>query len=639
MKRIFKFLLLFLMVSSILSPALAEKDESLTIAFTHDMHDNLEAFNMEVDGKIESRGGFSRLYSAILKEREKDKDLLLVDAGDYSMGTLYQTIFTTHSPALRLMGKMGYDATTFGNHEYDFRPEGLSQSLLTALKSKEKLPLIVASNTQFPQEMNNGLKDLKEAFNRFGVKDYALIEKKGIKIGIIALMGEEADSNAPMAEVKFLSNIEEAKRVVGILKNEEEADLIVALSHSGTDGKRGKSEDELLAKDVPQIDIIISGHSHTELPEPIIINNTIIASSGRYGENLGVLKIVKDEDRWTLEDYNIKPIDNSYEAEPEIESMIDSFKISVEDEYLSKFGLKYDDIVARTPFNFTPSLKIGDIQEEEPLGYLIGSAYKYAIKKAEGKNYKPIDVAVVPSGVIRDSFTKGDIRVRDIFKVSPLGIGKDKISGYPLIDVYLTGKELKTAAEVDASIQPIMSSAQLYMDGLKYSFNPNRIIFNKLTDISLLTETGEEELEDNKLYRVVANLYTAQMLNIVGDQSMGLLSIVPKDKNGKTIDNFEDRIIYDNGQELKEWVALTQFLQASPKKDGVPTVDEYYAQKQGVKIVNNDKSLKARLEKPNRISIGIMLGVFVVCIVLGSLIVFFRRKKRRRKRKKSRMLY
>nr|WP_300002403.1 bifunctional UDP-sugar hydrolase/5'-nucleotidase [Tissierella sp.] len=633
MKKMLRYLLLFLLVSSIIFPALAEKNESITIAFTHDMHDNLESFNMEVDGKVESRGGFSRLYSAIEKEREKDKDLLLVDAGDYSMGTLYQTIYTTHSPALRLMGRMGYDAVTFGNHEYDFRPQGLSQSLLSALDSGERLPLIVASNTQFPEEdSNQGLQDLEETFDKFGVKDYAVIEKKGIKIGILGLMGEEADSNAPMAEVTFQSMIEESKRVVGILKNEENVDLIVALSHAGTDGKRGKSEDELLAKDVPEIDIIISGHSHTELSEPIIIGSTIIASSGRYGENLGLMEIVKDQKVWKLKDYKIKPIDDRYQANTEIEATIENFKIDVENEYLDRFDLKYDEVIARSPFNFTPSLKIGDIQEEEPLGHLIGAAYKYAVKKAEGENYEPIDVAVVPSGVIRDSFTKGDITVRDIFKVSPLGIGKDKISGYPLIDVYLTGKELKTAAEVDASIQPLMTSAQLYMEGLKYSFNPNRVIFNKLTDISLLTETGEKELEDDTLYRVVANLYTAQMLNIVGDQSKGLLTIVPKDKDGQEVENFEDRIIYDNEEELKEWVALTQFLRSFPEKDGLPTIDESYAQKQGLKIVNNDKTIKARLENPNKISIAIIGILAFVIIVLITLIVFFRKRKKLRKR-------
>lgn len=624
MKKSLKFLLFLLMLSSFSFPSFAEDRDSLTILFTHDLHDNLEAFDMRVDERIESRGGFSRLYSAILQERKKDKDLILLDAGDYSMGTLYQTIFASHSPALRLMGHMGYHATTFGNHEYDFRPEGLSQSLLTALKSGERLPGLVASNTKFPEEdISDSLKELQDTFDKVNVKDYLVIDKKGIKIGIIGLMGEEADSNAPMAEVDFTDIVEESKALVELLKDKEKADLIIALSHTGTDGTPGKTEDEILAQQVPDLDIIISGHSHTELAEPIVVGKTIIASSGRYGENLGTMKITKDGDRWKLEDYRLKAIDASYEKNPEIEKIIAAFKKDLEKEYLGKFDLKYDQVIAESSFNFTPSLDIGALHEEEALGYLIGDAYKYAIKEVEGEDYKNIDVSVIPSGIIRDSFTKGPISVKDIFKVSPLGIGEDKISGYPLIDVYLTGKELKTAAEVDASIQPLMKAAQLYMSGLKYSFNPNRIIFNKVTDVSLVTDSGQVELVDDRLYRVAANLYSAQMLNIVGDKSMGLLSIVPKDEDGEEIIRFEDRIIYDDGEELKEWLALTKYLKSFPEEDGLPQIDKYYAEKQGLKIVNDDKSLLARLEKPNKISMAIFLIILAITLLIVFLIRFF----------------
>ena len=626
MKKLFKFLLPFLVLISLLVPVFGEDKDNLTILFTHDMHDNLEAFNMMKDGKVESRGGFARLSTAIQQERKSDSNLLLLDAGDYSMGTLYQTIYETQSPALRLMGKIGYDATTLGNHEFDFRPEGLSNSLLAALNSEEKLPPIVASNTKFPEgDLTDSLKDLRDTFDIVDVQDYLIVEKKGIKIGIIGLMGEEADSNAPMAEVEFTNIVDESKKLTDILKNKENVDLIIALSHTGTDGKKGKSEDEVLAKKVPDIDIIISGHSHTVLPNPIIIGNTIIASSGRYTENLGKMTITRENENWLLKEYDIKRIDDSFKEDEEVITIIDGFKKDIENEYLSRFNLKYDEVIAKSSFNFTPSLELAEKQEEEPLGYLIGDAYKHAIKEAEGKDYKHIDVAVVPSGVIRDSLTEGDITVKDVFKVVSLGIGKDKLSGYPLLDVYLTGKELKVAAEVDASIQPLMSAAQLYMSGLKYSFNPNRMIFNKITDVNILSENGEENnLEDDKLYRVVANLYSAQMLNVVGDKSFGILSIEPKDEDGNPIEDFEERIIYDNGEEVKEWVALNNYLKSFPKENGLPQIDQSYSEKQGVKIVNTDTSLKSRLEKPNKISIGILsivLTAFILIILLIRLII------------------
>src|SRR5699024_3113658 len=361
---------------------------------------------------------------------------------------------------------------------------------------------------------------------------------------------------------------------------------------------------------------------------PIIINNTIIASSGNYTKNLGVMNIINDDGKWKLQNYNIKKIDDSYDNDPKIDKLIEKFKEDIEDEYLSKFDLKYDEVIASSNFNFTPVSALGKVQEEEPLGYLIGDGYKYAIKEAEQENYRKVDVAVVASGVIRDSFTKGDIMVKDVFQVSSLGIGKDKLAGYPLIDVYLTGKELKTAAEIGASVQPIMGAAQLYMSGLKYSFNPNRIIFNKVTDINLETNNGKIKLADDKLYRVVANLYTGQMLDLVNDKSKGLLSIIPKDEDGNEVLDFEDRILYNDGEEIKEWLALAEYLQSFPEKDGIPQIPEYYSKKQDRKIVDNDNSIKAKLTKLNRISIAIIFIPIILLILTILLTRFFIRRKK-----------
>ena len=136
-----------------------------------------------------------------------------------------------------------------------------------------------------------------------------------------------------------------------------------------------------------------------------------------------------------------------------------------------------------------------------------------------------MDAAIVPAGTIRDSFFQGDITVTDAFRVSSLGIGADKMPGYPLISIYLTGKELKAVCEVDVSVTPLMNEAQLFISGMQYTFNPNRLIFNKVIDSNLvkthkltdeITKEYLEEIQDDKLYRVVAGLYSAQMLSVVG---------------------------------------------------------------------------------------------------------------------------
>lgn len=627
-------IVLAIMLISLIIPAplASAKGESLTILFTHDMHDHLLPYTQLKDGNIITLGGYARLYTAITEERKKDSNLLLVDAGDFSMGTLFQTIFDSHAPQLRIMGQMGYDVTTFGNHEFDFRADGLAHSLSVAKDSGDPLPKIVATNVSFPMgqeaELTPSLEKLKNSMDGYGVEDYIVLERKGIRIGVFGLMGKDAISNAPMAEVQFEDPIEKAKETVDILKNREKVDLILCLSHSGTDGDSPKTEDEILAKEVPEIDIIISGHSHTELKEPIIVGSTIIGSCGEYGQNLGVIRISRNQNNlWVLDDYNLEPIDDSIPQDEEIINTIAYYKDIVKEDYLDEFSLSFDEILARSPFNFTPSSQIGDEHKEEPLGNLISDAYIYAVQQAEGEDYEPIAVSIVPKGTIRGSFVKGDISVSDVFIVSSLGIGGDGTPGYPLVSVYLTGKELKTVCEVDSSITPIMKAAQLYMSGISYTFNPNRLIFNRATNISFQHPDGSlEEIDDNKLYRIVAGLYSAQMLPTINDKSFGLLSLIPKTKEGDPVINYEDHIIMDrskeNGGEVKEWYAIAQYLESFDKgEDGLPIIPLYYSKAQNRKILDNSKDFASLLKEPNKIAILVYLILLVLISGLGFLII------------------
>ncbi|NLC67362.1 MAG: bifunctional metallophosphatase/5'-nucleotidase [Clostridiaceae bacterium] len=623
----------------------------ITILFTHDKHDHFLPFKTLQEGKVVQLGGYARLQSTINEERQENPDLLLLDAGDFSMGTLFQTMFASDGIGLRIMGKMGYDVVTLGNHEFDFRADGLAASLDAARKSGDKLPLMVVSNGSFPvdkdRKMDESLAKLKKAMDDYGVREYVIIERSGVKIGIFGLMGKESASQAPMSGMVFTDPVEKAKEIVKKLKEDEKVELIICLSHSGTEEKKTDSEDEILAKKVPGIDVIISGHSHRILEEPIIAGNTIIGSCGENGANLGILSISRDpgttgtggtgSGAWKLVEYKLKPIDSSLPENPGISQTIDQYKEMVQENYLDKLGMKFDDVLARTDFSFNSLPDMREEHREEPLGNLIGDAYIYAVKRTEGANYEPVTAAVVPAGTIRGSFVKGDITVYDAFNASSLGIGKDKMSGYPLISVYLTGKELKTVCEVDASIAPIMQAAQLHISGLKYSFNPRRLIFNRVTRVQIQKPDGTlEEIDDNRLYRVIAGLYTAQMLSVVGEKSFGLLSIVPKTRDGSPITDFEEHIITDasggRNNEVKEWLAIAMYLQSFDKMGGIPRVPEYYSQPRGRKIVETSSDIISLLSNPN----GITLGVYAIIIVIASVVILaivmiIRRKRRRRR--------
>ncbi|OPX88468.1 MAG: Trifunctional nucleotide phosphoesterase protein YfkN precursor [Pelotomaculum sp. PtaB.Bin104] len=611
--------------------------KAMTILFTHDLHDHFLPAKLEQDGVIINYGGYARLKSAIDAEKMKNPAALVLDAGDFSMGTPFQTLFQSDAPELRTMGQMGYDVVTLGNHEYDYRAAGLAGSLNAARQSRDPLPQIVQSNVTYPANPDGSLppslEDLKEAARDYGIKEYMLIDRGGFRIGVFGLMGKEAASNAPMSGVKFVDQLENAGRIVKLLKQQENADLIVCLSHSGTWAERSQSEDESLAQKVPEIDVIISGHTHTSLDRPVISGRTIIASSGDSCKNLGVINISQVSDgTWQLESYRLQQIDDRLPEDGHISGIVDHYRQQVQAKYFDRFDLKYDQVLAAAPFSFQPVDQIINQHAEATLGNLISDAYIYAVMQAEGANYVPVDASIVPVGTIRGSFYAGAITAADAFSASSLGTGADQMPGYPLITVYLTGKELKAACEVDASVSPMMRDAQLFMSGVNFNFNPNRLPFNRVVQTSLQRPDGTvEEINDGKLYRVAAGLYSAQMLSVVGEKSHGLLSLVPKTRDGIPITDFEAHIVNDttggNNREVKEWLALARYLQSFAQADGVAQVPQYYNETHGRKVVDNSRHLLALISNPNGIALTAYAGVIVLVTLMAIIIKVAVRKK------------
>ena len=611
-------------------PAFAEEKsqskKEVEIIFTHDLHSHLESFTTEIDGTQQKVGGFARIATIIKNKKKQNPEALVVDGGDFSMGTLYQTIYESEASELRMLGKIGFDATTLGNHETDYRNEGLANMLNAAKESGDPLPQFLLSNISFENATEEEA-NVEKAMDNYGVKPYTIIEKNGVKIGLFGIFGKTSIEYSPTSTLEFLDQVESAKAAVKALK-EEGADVIVCLSHSGTDPDPEKSEDEILAKEVPEIDVIVSGHTHTKLEQPIIVGDTVIGSSGEYGIYVGTMKLQQKENgRWELEEYELIPTTSDIPEDQETKGQLTYFKERINETYLSQYGYEMGEVLAKNEVEFTPMSLMGKRHQEENLGDFIADSYIDTIQKEEGDAYEPIAAAIVPAGVIRETIPLGDVTVDDAFMTMSLGIGKDKVPGYPLVNVYLTGKELKTVAEVDASISPIMEVAQLYTAGLHFTFSPKRLILNKVIETSLWDEKTEQQssIDDNRLYRVVADLYSGQMLSAVEDQSFGLLAITPKDRNGNPVENLEDHLIYrEDGKELKAWLCVSNYLESFGETGGetVGTVPTYYEELHNRKVVDQSGSLKSLISNPNKFT-WIAIGIVVFLLILISFIVRF----------------
>jgi hypothetical protein len=223
------------------------------------------------------------------------------------------------------------------------------------------------------------------------------------------------------------------------------------------------------------------------------------------------------------------------------------------------------------------------------LGDLITDAFRFAVRQAEGKNYRYVHIAVTADGIIRDTFLTGGITVADAFKVLSPGLGMDDRAGHPLITFYLTGEELRRMLEIQTSIAPIKHGAHLQVSGVRFTFNPRRVPFDRVVSVAVQDEDGAfRPLLPDKLYRVCVNAYMAGMLNYVRRASHGLIQFTPKDDKRRPVTDWQAvRVDADAGaagiQELKEWVALALYLRSLPDRNGngVPDLPERYRNPDG----------------------------------------------------------
>lgn len=656
MKRFLKLLVIGILVY----PTFLFGEEKLvTIIHTNDLHSHLLGFSPNIDytplrtGDDSTIGGWARIAAVIKSEKSKRTNpTLVLDAGDFLMGSLFHMVAREEALELGLMKEMGYDVVTLGNHEFDLMPRGLAR-ILTSAHQKGGMPEVVSSNLVFSQESNED-DTLEELFKKELIKPYIIREIQGIRIGIYGILGKDAAEVSPFARpMKFRDPVETSREMVKMLREKEKVDLVICLSHCGLREKKSLSEDDRLAKEVPGIDLIVSGHSHTRLKDPLMVNQTMIVQAGGHGEYLGVLDLAYERGKLKLKGYKLVEINDTVHGDEKIQKRVESYIGIINEKVLKEVHLNFHGVVARTEFD----LRFQD--DESNLGNLIADSIRWEINRIDYDRNDPVTkvvVAIESNGVIRDDLLKGktgNIAVCDLFRTVPLGFSRgDDTMGYPLITCYFYAHEIKKTMEVVTSIYPKKgSNFFLQVSGMRFRYNPNRVIFDRVTDIWIGSEEeGYQALdysESNKnLYRIATNIYNATFLNYVGRFTYGILDIVPKDRDGNpmvtksaTVNPFDLllslRVDIDKEkpgiQELKEWVALMDYVKNFPDKngDGFPDIPEKYRGKLG-RITRepswNPISLLSRGTYVTWIAFGVVIGLV---LIIGFGIFLFSRKIRK----------
>jgi 5'-nucleotidase len=643
-KIAFLFFVLFLPVS------LFAQEKEITILHTNDLHSHILGFSPiieyrpDITGGDATKGGWARVATVIKQEREKrNHPVLLLDAGDFLMGSLFHMLAREEAMELRLMKEMGYDALTLGNHEFDLRPKGLARILRSATE-KGGMPPIVFSNALFRKESEQD-ESLEEAFRQGLVQPYLILEKGGLKIGVFGIMGKDAAEKAPFASpVRFSDPVETSREMVKVLREKEKADLVICLSHSGVREGQSTSEDEILAQKVQGIDVIVGGHSHTRLEKPLVVGSTLILQASVYGKCVGVLDLLWEKGRVKQKNYRLIDIDASIPGDMVLQKKIDSFVGAVDREFLKQLNLTSGQVIAHSAFDLTIK------EEESNLGNLIADAIRWWVNKQDSDptdTRTEVVAAIESNGLIRDDILRGKtgaLAVTDVFAAIPLGIGMDDTMGYPLISCYFFASEIKKALEVLTSVHPRKgSSFYLQVSGLKFTYNPRRMIFDRVTSIWM----GDEEKgyapldysdSNRNLYRIATNIYNAAFLKIIGKYTYQILNIVPKDLNGNPIADLTfARVDADKSQpgvqELKEWIGVIEYIRSLPDTngDGIPDVPEKYRGKLGRIVIQASWNPASLLSKGTIVTWGTfsaVLGGLLLLVLIAVLVAKAARKRR-----------
>lgn len=584
------------------SAAAAGRKKTFTILHTNDIHSNLigmapssdyTPFSLNDDA---TRGGIARLATLIAARRQARKQqgpVLILDGGDYSMGTAFGAATRETGSELQLLALMGYDATTFGNHDFDLGPDGTALAIAAAAKAG-RLPMVVASNTDF-SAADATLAGLQRLAKSGLVRRHFVIERGGIRFGVFGVLGKEAQFYTDGAgAVRFADAIERAREMAKVLRESEKADVVIALSHGGMEkGKDGRftdGEDVRLAMAVPGIDIVIGAHSHTELDEPVMVNGrTPVVQTGKYGENLGELVIALDGDELKVESYRLHPIDDRIAGDRAIAGEIDRFKKTVTAVAFASRGYSIDQPLAMAPRDIPNTFT--DIAASTILANLITDAFRNATKA---------DIGFTANGTMRSGLVRGKSGVQtvyDVFAVAPLGAGVlDRTAGSSLVTAYFTGEELKHLLEFLLIDNPAHPGEYFpRASGLRFRYDPSRPQFDVVTEIELGDlDRGYRAIDiagkDERLYSLTCSLYLGMILAAIPKLTKGKLALVPKNKKGQplrskvealdmplvatpdllpppvTLDRSSVETVTENGavREIKEWQAIMDHLRSLP---------------------------------------------------------------------------
>lgn len=471
-----------------------------------DLKDKIDNFDLTVMHTNDTHAALDNMpktVTAVKEERAKDPNALLLHAGDAFTGTLYFNEFQGAAD-LAMMNLMGFDAMTFGNHEFDLGSSGEGHQKLADFIRGATFPFVSANADFSKDDTFAGIfNDSIEAdFSNGQIYNGIIKEVNGEKVGIFGLTTEEtADISSP-GSIEFENYLEKAEMAVTALEAQG-VNKIIALTHIGYDDNAAVDNDLTLAEEVEGIDIIVGGHSHTTLSEPVVVANdetpTVIVQTGNANSNLGVLNVEFDENGVVVaHDGGLVPIGNQVD-DPEAAEILAPFKTRVDEVAQEEIGVETP-IELENPRTNGDNSKPSVRKNETILGNLITDGMLTKAREFTGKN---VVMALQNGGGIRSAINAGPITVGEVITVLPFG--------NTLATMEITGAELKEAFEISLSKYPGENGGFLHVAGGKVEFDSSKPAGERVVEVYINDSNNKlVAVNDDTTYTIATNAFTAK---------------------------------------------------------------------------------------------------------------------------------
>ena len=461
--------------------------DTLTILHLNDTHSTLAAVGPRNGSLQGTQGGIARAATIIGMTKMTDSNVLLLHAGDYSIGDLFYNVYFG-VPELQILKSLGLDAMTVGNHEWDLTPSTFLASLEASFKPGEGFRLLSA-NLIFPETTSyDTLKDY--------IFPYTIKQAGNIKVGIFGLTTPETNILSLPSPYFIDTNIVPIAAALVDTLTAKSCNVIILLSHLGF------SLDQVIAKYVPGINVIVGGHDHYLFNTPIPAINplgdtTWILQAGSNYLNIGKLQLLLNNGKVNLLHYQMIHLEEQIPEEPTVLSQVNDLIAGIENVY----GPVYTQQIATSTGLFKEKadslMSYGN--HDTPIGNLITNAFRAKTGT---------DVAIEAGGSTAQPLYKGPIVVADVFRVVGYGFNEVNGLGYRLVTFDILGSDLWTALEKTLATIEANDELLPQVSGMAYSYDPQKNAGSRLNEVKI----GGNDIDPNATYSVTGNEFLVAIL-------------------------------------------------------------------------------------------------------------------------------